>query len=415
MKNNKAEKLRVAVIGLGGRGRGLLSNLLNMPDVEIVAVADRNEDKLNLAMQAIAAKEAPAAGKYFNYQSLLQRTDIEAVVVATSIVSHARIAIDVMRSGKHVGIEVGGAASIEECWELVRTSEMTGMQCMTLSNCNYGRREMALLHMVKQELFGELIHCQCGYEHDLRPQIVMGLENKHNRFHLYANRNGDNYPTHGLGPLAKCLNINRGNRFLTLTSMSSKSRGLQLWAEKNLGADHMLAKKEFRQGDIINTMIKCAHGETITLTLDTSSPRPYSRAGRIQGTNGLWMEDNNSIHIEGTSPHHEWESFDAYQEKYDHPLWKQFLQLGIQSGHGGTDYLTLSAFVESIRDGVPAPIDVYDTATWMAVTVLSEESIALGSQPLSFPDFTSGQWINREEEAYNKYTLNRIDESKFVQ
>lgn len=407
------ETVRLGVIGLGARGRGLLDKLLKMEDIIVPAVCDLFEDRLNLGLKAIAAAGTGQASGYSDYRELLARDDLDGVIISSSIVSHAQLAIDAMKAGKHAGIEVGGAASLEECWELVRTSESSGKSCMILSNCNYARNEMALLHMVKKGLFGELIHCQCGYEHDLRKQVVMGEENKHNRFALYAHRNGDNYPIHGLGPVAKYLNINRGNRFLTVSSISSKSRGLRDWAARNLGQEHPLAHREFAQGDIVTTMIKCANGETIMLTLDTTLPRPYSRAGRVQGTRGLWMEDNQSIHIEGISAHEMWESFESYREQYDHPLWKDYVQLGVQSGHNGTDYLCMRAFIESISRNIAPPIDVYDTASWMAVTVLSEQSIALGGQIVSFPDFTNGGWINRHPGPKSKYSLHEIDESLF--
>lgn len=406
-------KVRLGVIGLGGRGRGLLGKLLDMENVEIPALCDLYEERLQLSVEAIATAGRPQAACYQDYRELLARDDIDGVIIATSIISHAFLAIEAMRAGKHAGIEVGGAASLEECWELVRTSERTGLNCMVLSNCNFARNEMALLNMVKKELFGELIHCQCGYEHDLRRQVVMGKENKHNRHTLYLHRNGDNYPTHGLGPVAKYLDINRGNRFLTLTSQASKSRGLKEWASNNLCKDHPLAHQEFAQGDIVTTMIKCARGETILLTLDTTLPRPYSRAGRVQGTKGLWMEDNNSVHIEGRSADHAWESFDTYLDEFDHPLWKEYIQQGVRGGHNGTDYLALCAFIESVERKIAPPIDVYDTAAWMAVTVLSEQSIAMGGHPVAFPDFTSGRWIDRGPGPKSKYSLNEIDESLF--
>ena len=203
---------------------------------------------------------------------------------------------------KPVGMEVGGAYSLYECWELVRVSEETGVDCMMLENCCYGREEMTILNMIKQGIFGEIVHCQGGYQHDLRSEIAMGIENRHYRFKNYQHRNGQIYPTHEIGPISKYLDINRGNRFLTLTSMSSKAKGLSKWIADNKGTDHEHSKIDYVQGDIVTTMIKCAHGETVLLTHDTSLPRVYSRGGRVQGTKGIWMEDKKSVHIEGKSP-----------------------------------------------------------------------------------------------------------------
>ncbi|GIP36671.1 alpha-N-acetylgalactosaminidase [Paenibacillus sp. J2TS4] len=386
--------------------------LLGMEDVEIPAICDVYEDRRQMGIELVE-EAGGKAEDYADYKQLLARDDLQGVIIATTWNTHAEIAIAAMRAGKYAGIEVGGAASLEECWELVRTSEQTGLPCMLLENCCYGRDELAVLNIVKQGLLGELIHCQCGYQHDLRDEVALGEQNRHNRFRNYLNRNGELYPIHGLGPISKCLDINRGNRLLTLTSMSTKARGIRQWAVDHLGEQDPIAKLEFAQGDIVTTMIKCAHGETIQLIHDTTLPRPYSRAGRVQGTKGLWMEDNNSIHIEGRSPAHQWESFDGYREQYDHPIWKQYQEEGVREGHGGMDYLVLRAFVESIKNGTDTPIDVYDTAVWMAITVLSEQSIVLGSAPVSIPDFTKGKWINRTPGPASRYSLEKIDESLF--
>ncbi|SEO33547.1 Gfo/Idh/MocA family protein [Paenibacillus sp. OV219] len=407
------KSVNLAVIGLGGRGTGLMQSLLDMEDVSVVAVCDLYEERVEGALKCIRESGRTLAEAYSDYKMLLAREDIEGVIIATTWVTHAEIAIAAMRAGKYAGIEVGGAASTQECWELVRTSEETGMPCMLLENCCYGRDELAVMNIVKQGLLGELIHGQCGYEHDLREEVAMGIENKHGRFHNYLHRNGELYPIHGLGPISKTFNINRGNRLLMLTSMSSKARGIKQWATNQFGENDTKAKLEFAQGDIVTTMIKCAGGETIQIIHDTTLPRPYSRAGRVQGTKGLWMEDNNSIHIEGRSENHKWESFDSYREAYEHPLWKQYLAQGVRGGHGGMDYLVLRAFIESVRNGTQTPIDVYDTAVWMSITALSEESVALGSMPVAIPDFTKGKWINREPAPVSAYELDAIHEDKY--
>lgn len=411
-KTNAVAKL--GVIGLGGRGRGLLECLLGMEDVEITAICDQYEERLELGLEIVQKSGRTLADGYSDYKKLLAREDLQGVIIATTWVTHAEIAIAAMKAGKYAGIEVGGAASLEECWELVRTSEQTGMPCMLLENCCYGREELAVLNMVKQGLLGELIHCQCGYEHDLRDEVALGEQRKHNRYHNYLNRNGELYPIHGLGPISKVLDINRGNRLLTLTSMSSKARGIQHLATEKFGETDPLAKINFAQGDIVTTMIKCAGGETIHIIHDTTLPRPYSRAGRVQGTKGIWMEDNNSIHIEGRSPEHQWESFDEYREQYEHPIWKQYLDEGVRGGHGGMDYLVLRAFAESVMNQTQTPIDVYDTAVWMAITVLSEDSVALGSAPVAIPDFTKGKWISREAGPVSYYSLDAVHEEREI-
>ncbi|MBP1989457.1 Gfo/Idh/MocA family protein [Paenibacillus eucommiae] len=397
--------IKLGVIGLGNRGSSLLQLLLNMKDVEITALSDLYEDRMQNALEAVIAAGQPAPSIFKSYEALLAQSSVEAVIIATSWTSHLPITIAAMKAGKYVGSEVGGASSLEECWQLVHTAEETGKRIMLLENCCYGREELALLNMVRQGIFGELIHCQGAYEHDLRDEVALGVENRHYRIHNYKHRNGDVYPTHALGPVAKCLNINYGNRFVKLSSMASKTRGIQLWAQTHLGADHPSSKTNFQLGDIVTTMIQCAQGETILLTHDTSLPRPYSRGGRIQGTKGIWMEDGNVIHLEDTSQAHAWESFDRYKEQYEHPIWQEYLELGVQEGHGGIDYLCLRAFITAVSEQTIPPIDVYDMAAWMAITVLSEQSIQLGGSAVAFPDFTNGQWIERTSESGGKYAL----------
>jgi predicted dehydrogenase len=410
-----SKKLNVAVIGVSGRGLGLMNCIYGMEDVKISVVCDLYEDRMEAAAKEIYEKCGYRPDCCSNYREVVKRSDVDCVITPSSWSSHKEIALASMRAGKPVGMEVGGAYSLQECWELVNVSEQTGVACMMLENCCYGREEMAVLNMIKEGIFGEVIHCRGGYEHDLRQEIAMGLENRHYRFNNYKHRNGEVYPTHEGGPISKYLNINRGNRFLSLTSMSSKARGLQQWIINNKGADHEHAKIDFTQGDIVTTMIKCAHGETVLLTHDTTLPRVYSRGGRVQGTKAIWMEDKKAIHIDGISPSEDWgnldaswEPFEKYMEKYDHPLWKEYKTAGIKEGHGGMDYLVLRAFFESVINNTPPPIDVYDTATWMAITCLSEDSVALGSMPVAFPDFTNGKWICREEESPSKYGLSKV-------
>ena len=257
-----------------------------MEDVRVAAVCDVYSDRVEQAIDRIGEAQSYRPEGYTDYDHVLSRDDLDGVIVATSWTTHVEISLAAMRAGLYVGSEVGGASSIQECWELVRTSEETGMPFMLLENCCYGREEMAVLNMVKKGLFGELIHCQCGYEHDLRSEISRGGENRHYRLNNFVHRNGDLYPTHGLGPIAKMLDINKGNRFVSLVAMSSKARGLHQYAVDHLGPEHAQFNTVFNQGDITTTMIKCANGETVLLTHDCSLPRPYSRAQRVQGTKG---------------------------------------------------------------------------------------------------------------------------------
>jgi predicted dehydrogenase len=397
------------IIGISGRGSGMLGELLSVEGVKVTAVCDKYEDRAQNGVKIVQEKAGNTPEMYLDYKELLKRSDIDAILCCTTWITHSRIAIDSMRAGKHIAFEVGGAASIEECWQMVRVSEETGKFCMILENCCYDRNELALFNMQRQGVFGEIIHAQGGYQHDLRDEITYGRETRHGRLFNFMNRNGDLYPTHQLGPIAKMLNINRGNRFVTLTSMASKARGLHEGILDNLPKGYDLSNYHFAQGDIVTTMIKCAHGETILLIHDCTLPRPYSRNYRVQGTKGIYMEDKDSIYIEGESPQHQWETFESYRDKYEHPLWKQYAKDGIhEGGHGGMDYLVLSAFAQSAINDEKSPIDVYDTAAWMAITCLSEQSIAMGSMPVPVPDFTNGMWIDREPFKRGKYCLEEV-------
>ena len=403
------QKTKFGVIGISGRGSGMLAELLSVEGVMVTAVCDKYEDRAQNGVKIVQEKAGNTPDMYLDYRELLARKDITAILCCTTWITHSRIAVDSMRAGKHVAFEVGGAASTEECWQLVRTSEETGKFCMILENCCYDRNELALFNMQRLGLFGEIIHVQGGYQHDLRDEITYGRENRHGRLYNFMNRNGDLYPTHQLGPLSKLLNINRGNRFLTLTSMASKARGLHEGILENLPKGYDLNNYNFEQGDVVTTMIKCAHGETILLIHDCTLPRPYSRNCRIQGTQGLWMEDTNKIYLQDSSSGHEWEPFEPYRNKYEHPLWKQYAKDGIHAGgHGGMDFLVLSAFAESAINNTKPPIDVYDTAAWMSITCLSEQSVAMGSLPVPVPDFTNGMWIDREPYRRGKYCLEEV-------
>ena len=419
MKMGQAGRtVRMGIIGLGGRGISQMKVLLSMPDVEIAAVCDVYQDRAQAGFDAVKESRGTEPYQTLDYREVLALDEVEAVVIMTSWQTHIPIAVEAMRAGKIVGMEVGGATSVEECWELVRTSEQTGMPVMLLENCCYNDVEMALLNMVRQGVFGELVHCRGGYHHDLRDEIGLGDVNRHYRQDNFLHRNGELYPTHELGPIATYLNLNRGNRMLQLVSMASKAVGQQKWMERNR-AGSPLEKAKFNQGDVVTTMISCANGETIMLTHDCTLPRPYSRGGWVQGERGMWMEDGHGIFLEEQQESdqpswaHAFVPDQPYLEKYEHPLWKEYREFGLRGGHGGMDYLVLRAFVESIQRQVAFPIDVYDTASWMVITCLSEESIAKGSAPVAIPDFTHGLWMKREKRPGDQYSLDQICKEAF--
>ena len=409
-----APLLRVGLIGVGLRGTNHLENLLQREDVEVTALCDTDPERLRLCtglLEKAGKKKAATFGAHpHSYRDLLGLENVDAVVISTPWSWHTPMAVDAMKAGKYTGLEVSAATTVEECWDLVNTHEATGTHMMLLENVNYRRDILAVLRMVREGVFGELIHFRCGYQHDLREVKFNNGQQPYGggvefgekatseakwRTAYSLHRNADVYPTHGLGPVAVMADINRGNRLMSLTSAATKSVGLHNHIVQQGGADHPNASLEFKQGDVITSTLQTARGETIIITHDCNLPRPYSLGFRVQGANGLWEVDGSRIYIEGKSQPHRWDEATPWLEKYDHPLWQKYGEYATGSGHGGMDFFVLHAFVEAAKRKVAPPIDVYDAAAWSAVTPLSERSIAENGSAQFFPDFTRGRWMNR--------------------
>jgi len=411
------KKVRLGIIGVGLRGQNHLENMLRRNDVDVVSICDINPRMLDdsKAMIQKAGRPQPKVytGDVHAYRNLLAAKNIDGVLIATPWEWHAPMILDSLTAGlKYVATEVILGITLEDHWQVVKATEQANANVMMLENVCYRRDVMAILNAVRQGMFGEIIHLQGGYQHDLRGiKFNDGTKERGNgvefgekgfseaawRTNHSVHRNGDLYPTHGIGPLAHMIDINYGNRFVSLSSFATKSRGLHNYIVEKGGANHPNAKVEFKLGDIVTTQLRCANGETIFLQHDTNLPRPYSLGFRVQGTKGLWMDVNKSLYIEGVSKSNDdWEDAAPYLEKWDHPLWQRWLKETDNAGHGGMDFFVLHAFIESIKRGTTTPMDVYDAAAWSAITPLSEMSIALGNQTVEFPDFTSGQWMQRK-------------------
>lgn len=417
------DKLNVGLIGAGLRGTNHLNNLLLRKDVNVVAVCDVDPARIRIAKDLISK----AGGKEprifdrneYDYRNLLALAEVDAVIIATPWLWHTRMTVDAMKAGKYAGVEVSAANTLEECWDLVNTHEETGTHMMILENVNYRRDILAVLNMVRQDVFGELVHFRCGYQHDLRHVKFndgktaygtgaefgeKGISEAAWRTAHSVNRNGDVYPTHGLGPIAVMADVNRGNRFVSMTSNATKAIGLHNYVVAVGGEDHPNAGIKFKQGDVITSVIETARGETIIVTHDCNLPRPYSLGFRVQGANGLWEVDGNRIYVEGKSEPHEWDVADSWMMEYDHPLWKKYGEYAENAGHGGMDFFVINAFVESAKAKVAPPLDAYDAAAWSAVTPLSEVSIENNGEPQEFPDFTRGLWMKRQPYEWMKET-----------
>ncbi len=418
-------KANIGYIGVGGKGTSNLRTALRRSDVVVTHICDIDKEAAARAAKLVTDAGQKKPKVYTrgddDYLRMLKQGagKVDGVIISTPWLLHTPMTVATMKAGMYAAPEVWGATTVDECWELVNVSEETGMPCMMLENHCYDRDCMAVLRMVREGLFGELIHTQCGYQHDIRgltftsgepraPRIegqprpprkrgaefgAKGTGESRWRTQHSITRNGDLYPTHGLGPIANIIDDNRGNRMVYLTSTATKSRGLHNYIVEHGGENHPNAKIDFALGDIVTSVVKTAREETIVISHDTNLPRPYTDMYRVQGTKGLWMEDGYTIYIEGMSPRdHQWEPFVPYMEKYEHPIWTKHLEMAAQGGHGGSDPLKVGAFVESVKRRLPTPIDVYDTAAWIVVSPLSEQSIAQGSAPVEFPDFTRGKW-----------------------
>lgn len=418
------KKIKIGVIGLGQKGFSLMHGFAEMDDVCVVGVCDEYEDRVQNGIEKVKEIAGNTPVGSTDYRDIIAMPELDAVVIATAWEVHIEIAIAAMRAGKYTCMEVGGAYSIEDCWKLVRTYEETGTYCMFLENCCYGQKEMMCLNMAKKGMFGDIVHCDGGYFHDVRDEIITGNEIRHYRLRNYTLRCCDNYPTHALGPICKLLNINRGNRMVSLVSVSSKAAGLREYAAEKRGKDDVLVGARYAQGDIVTTIISCAGGETIRLTLNTTLPRPSTRGLTINGTKGFYQEETNSVYLECDADKYDgrenewhldwsknWDNGQEYMKEYDHPLWKKYQQEGVKAGHGGMDYLIMRAFVESVKAQCEPPIDVYDAASWMSISALSEQSISMGGHPVTIPDFTGGKWIKqREQKLVEEYRLDKIPE-----
>jgi hypothetical protein len=410
-------KIKMGLIGTGLRGQDHLDLLFRRDDVEVVAICDVDDRMLTAAKEAItkSGKKMPQifTGDNYAWKKLLEIKGLDAVITATPWEWHKPVVMGSLEAGiKYVATEVCLGLTLQDHWDVVKAAEKNNAHVMMLENVCYRRDVMAVLNMVRQGLFGELIHLQGGYQHDLREVKFndginpyghgvefgeKGFSEARWRTNHSVHRNGDLYPTHGLGPIANYININRGNRFLSLCSFSSKSRGLHNHIVKQGGENHPNAKVNFKLGDVVTTSINCANGETVLLQHDTGLPRPYSLGFRVQGTEGLWMDVNNGIYIqEKSAKAHQWDAAKNWLDKYDHPLWARWSKETAGAGHGGMDFFVIHSFIESVKRKTATPLDVYDAAAWSAITPLSEQSIELGNQTIEFPDFTGGQWMYRK-------------------
>lgn len=410
----KLETVRIALIGVGARGSGHAKQLAAIEGTEIVAIVDLYEDlvdrSVNLCHEAGGGRHQSIA-RYFGqedqWKKMLQEVKPDAVIIATNWNNHARMAIETMKQGAHAFVEVPIGVTLAEMWEIVDTSERTQKHCMMMENVNYGREELLYLNMCRKGVIGELLHAEAAYIHELRFQMEEQERGTGSwRTHHYAKRNGNLYPTHGLGPVAQYMNLGRGeDQFNTLVSFSTPAFGRKLYAEKKYAADHKWNTLEYKGGDLNTSIIKTQLGRTILVQWDETSPRPYSRHNLIQGTQGTLAGFPTRIALEGgvkgvADSHHRWaqgEGLASVYEEFEHPLYKRLGALAKKmGGHGGMDFMMRYRMVECLRKGLPLDQNVYEGCLWSAVSPLSEASVAGGGIPQKFPDFTRGEWVKTQ-------------------
>tara|TARA_Y100000991_G_scaffold4015_1_gene3337 strand:+ start:2425 stop:3813 length:1389 start_codon:yes stop_codon:yes gene_type:complete len=400
---NKLEKVRVGIIGLGNRGSVLLQMfqyLVENEYAEIIALCDIEEKKTNSANSILSKWQTTKTFIYNksenDWKNLAKRDDIDLIIIATPWRLHTQMSLYCMQNNKHVACEVPIAYKLEDCWKLVQTSEKTKKHCIMLENCNYNSEELWILNMIQEGVFGDITHTEGAYLHDLRALLLdKNYYQGQWRLHQHAERNGNFYTTHGLGPISFYLNIGRGDTFSHLTSMSTRERNLSIAAKQ---INHPI--KEFKCGDFNNTLIKTEQEKSILLQFDVHTGRPYSRINKVVGTKAVHDGYPSRLYIDSEKPEfwgHKWindDEYKIYREKYKHPIVKKLKKISqdFKQGHGGMDFIMIYRLIRCLNLGLPLDINVYDSVMWSAITPLSELSANTNSQSIKIPDFTSGKW-----------------------
>jgi predicted dehydrogenase len=390
------ERVRIGFVGVGGQGSVHVDNLLKIEGVELRAICDVVEWKVARAQDAVVAADQPRPAGYArgprDFERMCAEQDLDLVFTATPWEWHVPVMLAAMRHGKHAVTEVPAAMTVDDCWQIVEAAEKLKKHCVMMENCCYDRREMLALHLVRKGILGELLHGECGYLHDLRATKFAKEGEGLWRRAWSQQADGNLYPTHGLGPIAQCMDVNRGNRFDFLVSMSSNHRGLEQYAAERFADADPRRRESYKLGDVNITLIRTLKGQTIFLSHNTNNPRPYSRLNLLQGTKGIIQGWPDRIHIEGRSPEHAWEPLTRYYDEFEHPLWKSARVQGATAGHGGMDFLEDWRLIQCLRAGLPTDQTVYDAAAWSAIVELTMRSVAARGRPQDVPDFTRGKW-----------------------
>ncbi|GHE33299.1 glycosyl hydrolase family 109 protein 1 [Sphingobacterium griseoflavum] len=394
------ERVRIGFIGVGNRGAAAVERMSRIDGVDIQGICDVRMQKAEEAKTRIVAGNHEAkiyASSDQAWKELCDRTDVDLIYVATQWALHAEIAVYAMEHGKHVALEIPAATTVEDCWRLVMTSETTKKHCVILENCCYDFFELLTLNLARQGFFGEIVHCEGAYIHD----ILNSFFEKDARYDLWrlkenAERNGNLYPTHGIGPICQILKINRGDRMEYMTAMASKDFSLGNKAREVAATDESFkdfVDRPFR-GNMNVSSIATSNGSTMMLQHDVSTPRPYSRIHLVSGTKAFAQKYPLPGKIAvGHEDFLDEQAMRELEKKYTPNIVKQIGELAKSiGGHGGMDFMMDWRLIDCLRNGLPVDMDVYDAASWSVIGPLSEWSVANGSQPIAIPDFTMGRW-----------------------
>ena len=396
----KIETVRIGIIGLGMRGSDAVERLSYIDGVEITALCDKYPDRVARSQRILEKMGRPKAKEYSgenSWRSLCESNNVDLVYTPTPWHLHTPIAVYAMKNDKHVGIEVPAAKTMDECWQLVETSEKTKKHCMMLENCCYDFFELLTLNMARNGMFGEIVHAEGAYIHDLSKDWLFNKNAYADMWRLTENigKNGNLYPTHGLGPIAQCMNINRGDKFDHLVSMSTNDFTLNAMAKELTAKDDFFspyADKSYR-GNMNTTLIKTNNGKSIMVQHDVSTLRPYSRIHLVSGTKGIAQKWPGPERI---AFGHSWikkEELDELYKKYSPQIVKHIGEIAKEvGGHGGMDFIMDWRLIDCLRNGLPLDQDVYDAAAWSCLFALSQKSVASKSKTVDVPDFTRGSW-----------------------
>ena len=397
------ERVRVGMIGVGSRGSAAVRRIVEIDGVDIVAVCDLVQERVERARKLVKDAKGKEPVGYVGadgWKAVCDSPGVDVIYNCTSWDWHLRPCVRAMRNGKVALVEVPGSLRIDECWEYVETCEETRVPCMMLENCVYGEDEMLMLNLVQKGVIGDVVHGEGGYVHYGAEYMYPKTDAEPPTWRLEEKKGhtGNAYPTHGLGPVALAMDINRGDRFDYVVSVGSRAYSLQDFARRKFGADSKFGNYRLDYNDINTSIVKTVRGNTIMVQLNCANPRPYTRMGLVVGTKGTFGTYPARAAIESSpgAVGKTWmdeKEFAALREKYTHPLWKT---LGEQAkkvgGHGGMDFIMDMRWVHCLRNGLPLDMDVYDLASWSAICELSERSTLRRGEPMEFPDFTRGAW-----------------------